>query len=169
MWLYYRGVVKTDLVNAYKGIHSTIFFQGCSHHCKGCFNPETWDFGKNEDSFIFDENAQNEFIKVCKQPLIDAISLSGGDPLDQDLELMYQFLKRIKDEVDKPIYCWTGYTFENLINSEKSKLLEFIDYLIDGEFQEDKKEELLLRGSSNQRVIDVKESIRSNNIIKLNI
>lgn len=166
MWLYYRGIVREDLVNAYKGIHCTIFFQGCSHQCEGCFNPETWEFGPCQEGIvgILTNELQDIFIRYCNSSYIDAISISGGDPLDQDIDAMYEFLKRLKTEVNKPIYCWTGHLYENIVNGEKSKLLEFIDVLIDGEFQIAKKQELTLRGSTNQRVIDVRKSLECNEL-----
>lgn len=148
--LRYNGIIKEDTVNAEKGIHCTIFFQGCSHHCKGCYNPETWDFNSGLE---FDENKQKEFIKLCNMPYIDAISLSGGDPLQQNEEEMYIFLKNLKEHTKKPIYCWTGYKYDDI---KDNKLLEFIDVLIDGEFHKDELDnDCYLKGSINQQIIRI--------------
>lgn len=165
--LFYRGIIKEDIINSYKSIHATIFFQGCSHHCEGCFNPESWEFEPKEERFKFTEEKQQEFIEVCKRPWIEGISLSGGDPLDQNIDELYKFLEKL-DQLNKPIYCWTGYKFEDLVKegSEKLKVLNFIDYLIDGEFMYKNKKEIPLRGSTNQRVIDVKKSLENNKVQK---
>lgn len=166
MSLYYRGIIKEDLVNTFKGIHATIFFQGCSHHCKECFNPETWEFS-NDEEFLLTNEKQSEFVYWCNQPYIDGVTLSGGDPMDQDTESMLEFLLRLKVQVKKPIYCWTGYTFEKLLLSDKRELLNYIDVLVDGEFDNTKKKEIPLRGSTNQRVIDVQKSLNGNSTVLL--
>lgn len=150
--LRYNGIIKEDTVNAENGIHTTIFFQGCSHHCEGCYNQDTWDFN---GGYEFTKEKQDLFIELCKKPYIDAISLTGGDPLQQNFDDMLIFLKRLKEETGKKIYCWTGYTFKEL---EGNSLLKYIDVLIDGRFDLNSIEtECGLYGSSNQNIIRIKE------------
>ena len=146
---------------------STLIPKVCSHHCKGCFNPETWGFNGGKE---WTQDIENKFIELCKRPHVDCVSILGGEPFDQD-EHIYWLLKKIKLEVNKPLYLWSGYEYEYLINRDISRgcLMEnLIDYLIDGEFQLDKRDlSLKLRGSSNQRIIDVQESLRQNKVITI--
>lgn len=162
----YAKINKMDIVNG-EGIAVSLFVQGCNHHCKGCFNPETWNFN---DGYEWTEDIENHFLELCKLPYIDCVSILGGEPFDQD-EPIFCLLEKIKDEVNKPIYLWSGYTFEKLMTRSLWCAREclrkgFIDFLIDGEFEEDKKNlNLKLRGSSNQRVVDVKKSIAQNDVV----
>lgn len=158
----YSGIIDFDVVNG-EGIGCSIFFQGCSHHCKGCFNPETWDFKGGHE---FTKDKQKEFIDLCSRPFIDFISLLGGEPLDQDRLEMFNFISKLK-QLHKPIYVWSGYTWEEInCSKEMKKVILLVDYLIDGEFQEDKKDlKLKLRGSSNQRIIDVQQSLLKGEVV----
>ena len=162
----YAQIREMDITNG-QGIACSLFVQGCSHHCKGCFNPETWDFNSGKE---WTQDIENKFIELCKRPHVDCVSILGGEPFDQD-EHIYWLLKKIKLEVNKPLYLWSGYEYEYLINRDISRgcLMEnLIDYLIDGEFQLDKRDlSLKLRGSSNQRIIDVQESLRQNKVITI--
>lgn len=142
----YSKIRKMDIVNGI-GISCSIFFQGCSHHCKGCFNEDTWDFCAGK---YFDKETEDTFIELCKNKHINAVSILGGEPLDQDNEEMFLFLSRIKSEVNKPIYLWTGYIIEEI---KHNKCISIVDVLIDGKFEEVNKDiNLYLRGSSNQNI-----------------
>ena len=162
----YAQIREMDITNG-QGVACSLFVQGCSHHCKGCFNSETWDFNGGKE---WTQDIENKFIELCKRPHIDCVSILGGEPFDQD-EHIYWLLKRIKLEVNKPLYLWSGYVYEYLINRDipRDCLMEnLIDYLIDGEFRLDKRDlSLKLRGSSNQRIIDVQESLRQNKAITI--
>ena len=163
-------------INNGPGICTTLYVQGCSHHCKGCFNPETWDFNGGQ---LWNRRTELQFIEACKKPNVKNICILGGEPLDQGKD-MYDLLMRIKDEVGKPIWLWTGYTWEEIIrdknmvtqqnlNPEKmimESIITTCDIVIDGPFVEDLYDESLkYRGSSNQRVIDVKESLKRKEIV----
>lgn len=158
----YAKIRSMDIVNGI-GIACSLFVQGCTHHCKGCFNPETWDFKAGKE---WTEDIENKFIELCQNEYIDCISILGGEPFDQD-EHIYWLLKRIKAEVDKPVYVWSGYVIEHLLTRDVPRdcLKEnLIDYLIDGEFIEEVRDlNLQLRGSSNQRIINVKEYLNESN------
>lgn len=159
----YAKVRSMDIVNGC-GVMCSLFTQGCSHHCKGCFNEETWDFCGGK---LWVQDVEDKFIELCKNPHIDGISILGGEPLDQAEEL-YNILVRVKMESNKSIYLWSGYTFEETkANISKWRVVrDCVDVLIDGEFHEDEKDlKLKLRGSSNQRVIDVQKSLKENKII----
>lgn len=158
----YASIRNMDIVNG-QGIACSIFFQGCSNHCNGCFNKETWDFNGGKE---FTKELQDKFIELCKSPMIDCISLLGGEPLDQPLDELECFLKRLK-VLNKPIYLWSGYLF-NKMNKCQIEAIKYVNVLIDGRFEQDKKDlTLKLRGSSNQRIIDVQKSLSTNSIILL--
>lgn len=130
------------------GIRVSLFVQGCNFHCKGCFNKDTWDFnGGNE----WNKDIENKFISLCKKPYIRAVSILGGEPLQQDDDLLH-LLQRLKSEVGKPISLWTGYKFSD-IPSDKKVLLDYIDEVTDGQFIEELRDlRLKFRGSSNQKI-----------------
>ena len=157
----YASIRDMDIVNGV-GIACSLFVQGCSHHCKNCFNQETWDFNGGKE---WTKEIEDEFIEICKRPYIDCVSILGGEPLDQDLDML-ELLRRIKKEVGKSIYLWTGYTWETIFSNEdyvlEMLILSLCDYVIDGEYIDDLKDyRLKLRGSSNQRIIDVKKTLDS--------
>lgn len=147
----YNIIRSMDIVNG-EGVACSLFVQGCNHKCEGCFNPETWNWGGGKE---WTPNIENKFIDLCKKPYIDCVSILGGEPLQQD-ETMYNLLKRIKDEVRKPIYLWTGYEFDEIGTLEMpAKCIEekLIDVLITGRFELNKRDLMLkLRGSSNQKI-----------------
>lgn len=151
------GIAYESLVNG-PGMRRVYFAQGCKHNCEGCFNKETHDFNGGELKDM------DELIKdALSNPMLKGITFSGGDPLEQSESFAYM-AKKFK-EAGLNIWCYTGYTFESLLekmenDNEVRELLENIDVLVDGKFQLDKKEDgLRFRGSSNQRIIDVKESL----------
>lgn len=160
----YASIRDMDVVNGI-GIACSLFVQGCSHHCKGCFNQETWDFKGGEE---WTKEIEDKFISLCNRPYIDCVSILGGEPFDQG-EHFYWFLQRLRHEVGKPIFVWSGYTYEQLIIKDVPRdcLREgLVDYLIDGEFIDSLKDyKLHLIGSSNQRIIDVNKTIESEKII----
>lgn len=148
------------------GFRYSIYFSGCNHNCEGCHNKETWkgDIGK-----FLDEEYMNEIVdEINKNSMLDGITLSGGDPFFNPDELL-NFLKEIKAKTSKNIWSYTGYTFENLlIDSTMKECLDYIDVLVDGKFQKNNYHpDLYFRGSSNQRIIDVKESLKSNEVVTL--
>ncbi|NFL88673.1 anaerobic ribonucleoside-triphosphate reductase activating protein [Clostridium botulinum] len=161
------GIAYESLVNG-PGIRRVFFSQGCNHNCKGCFNPDTHDFNGGEERSI-DELIED----VLCNPMIKGITFSGGDPFERADEFSY--MAKIFKENNKNIWCYTGYTFEYINdNLERNKgwkdLINNLDVLVDGKFEEDKKEDgLKFKGSSNQRIIDVKESLKSNKVVIFDI
>lgn len=155
----YAQIRSMDISNGV-GIACSLFVQGCSRHCKNCFNPETWDFNAGKE---WTKEIEDKFIKLCQNEHIDCISILGGEPFDQD-EHIYWLLKRLKYEVNKPLYLWTGYKMEYLLTKDVPRdcLKEnLIDYLIDGDYIDELRDlNLELRGSSNQRIINVKEWLK---------
>lgn len=161
------GIVKESIVDG-PGIRLVVFTQGCVHSCAGCHNPETHSF--SEGYYI---NIHEIVEMVRKDPLLDGITLSGGDPFHQG-RVSAALAKEIK-KIGLNVITYTGYTFEEImkeidINIGWKELLYETDILIDGKFDIDKKSLLLkFRGSENQRIIDVKKSLENNNIIIANI
>lgn len=148
------------------GVRASLFVSGCTHHCKGCFNKVTWDFNYGNK---WDTETENKFIKHLQKPEIVGVNILGGEPLQQD-ETLLKLLKRIKQEVKKPIWLWTGYVIDKEIEQDKTKvlankILRECDVVVDGRFIEAKKDlKLKYRGSSNQRVIDIKETLRASSL-----
>ena len=161
------GIAYESLVNG-PGLRRVLFSQGCKHNCIGCFNQDTHDFNggalKDMDEIIKD---------IIENPMIKGVTFSGGDPLEQADKFSY-IAKALKEH-DLNIWCYTGYTFEYILDHQNENLgwcdlLKYIDVLVDGKFKQDKKAEgLKFRGSSNQRIIDVKESLRLGKIIEIQI
>lgn len=157
----YATIKHFDISNG-PGVRMSLYVSGCTHHCKGCFNTETWDFNSGKP---FTEEVKKEFIKACKDENITAVSILGGDPLQQNHLEMLDLLKEIKTQVNKPIWLWTGYKLEELGSHQKQMLENFVDVLIDGKFEIDKKDiTLKYCGSTNQRVIDIKETFKHKEI-----
>lgn len=164
-----------DVVNG-PGIRCSIWLAGCNNHCKGCWSPQTWNpiAGVN---FI---DVVDKIQQCVDNPKIDGISILGGDPLywimNDDLNFdsdyiadsvsnIRRLLKMCKTS-NKPVWLWTGYLYEDILK-EQPEVLNYIDVLIDGKFIEERKDlNLYWRGSSNQRIIDVKKSLERGNIIK---
>jgi anaerobic ribonucleoside-triphosphate reductase activating protein len=155
--LRYAKIKKMDIDNA-PGICVSLFVQGCSHHCKGCFNPETWD---PNGGMIFNRRVEMQFLDLCKGSHIKNICILGGEPMDQPGQVL-ALLKKIKEVApDKGIWLWTGYTYENIMESDnefRKEILSIIDVLVDGPFIEDLADKRLrFCGSSNQRVLELKK------------
>ncbi|MCM1131292.1 MAG: anaerobic ribonucleoside-triphosphate reductase activating protein [Roseburia sp.] len=169
----YATIKKYDIANGL-GVRVSLFVSGCTHHCKNCFNAVAWDFNYGK---LFTKEVEDEIITALKQPMITGLTLLGGEPMEpQNQRVLYEFLKRVKKEVpNKDIWCYTGYTLETDLLEGKVHLditddiLSMIDVLVDGKFVEELKDiTLKFRGSSNQRVIDLKTTLATNQITLLN-
>ena len=162
----YAKIRKLDVTNG-PGIRTTLFVSGCTHNCEGCFNKEQQDFNYGNK---FTKETEDECIQLTKNKQIKGVNIWSGEPMQQIMDdTLLNLLKRIKLETDKPIWLWSGYTFEEIVNNPKRlEILREVDVLIDGKFQADKRDIMLkYRGSSNQRVIDVKKSLEQDNIVEI--
>lgn len=156
----YHNITKDDMLNG-NGLRVVLYVSGCNHHCKGCQNPITWDA---LDGIEFDDNAKREIFEQLDKPYISGITFSGGDPLYiSNLGEVTNLAKEIKRIYpDKTIWLYTGSSWSDILNLEISK---YLDVVIDGEFELDKKDiNLMWKGSSNQRVIDVQKTLKSKEI-----
>ena len=163
----YTEVKLNDIVNSDGGINISIWTQGCPHHCKECFNPNTWSF--NTGKIYNEELIEYIFSNIDKHNIKRNLAILGGEALCcQNICGVIDLCKKFKERYpNKKILIWTGYTYEDL-NTEQQCVLPYIDILVDGKFEIDKKDiSLKMRGSSNQRIIDVKESLKQNKIIKI--
>lgn len=159
----YSGIKYADMING-PGIRVSLFVSGCSHCCKGCFNVETWNplYGKE-----FTDKEEDEIISYFKkyENLVGGLSILGGDPTyAKNIAVLISFLTKFKKELpNKSIWLWSGYSFEEILEDEKKlKLISLCDVLVDGKFELAKKNlNLKWRGSSNQRVIDIRASLAS--------
>ena len=161
--MYYGEIKKYDIANG-EGVRVSLFVSGCTHHCKGCFNPETWDFKYGKE---FDEKAEAEIFEQLDESFIDGLTLLGGEPMEPaNQAAILPLLRKIaRDYPQKNIWCYTGYTLDvDLVRGGRAftenteEILSYIDVLVDGEFVEELKDiRLVFRGSSNQRLIRLKE------------
>ena len=140
------------------GLRTSVYFAGCTHHCLGCHNPQSWDFAAGEEISV-------ETLLAALLADEEPVTLSGGDPLQQPFADMLALLKGLKAN-GVNVWCYTGYTFEQLLQSEKAPLLEYIDVVVDGPFVMAQRDTTLrFRGSANQRIIDVSASLAAGTAI----
>ena len=162
----YADIKKADIANG-TGVRVSVFVSGCTHHCKNCFNQEAWDFNYGKE---FTQKERDKVISELNHSYIEGLSLLGGEPLEhKNQQGLLPLLRQVKQKFpDKNIWCYSGYKFEDDIMGKMNKngeetpeLLSYIDVLVDGKFEEDKKDiALRFRGSSNQRILDAKKSVK---------
>lgn len=171
----YHKIEKTSVANG-TGIRVVLWIAGCKCQCKGCQNPETWPF---DSGMPFDEVAKKELFEALDKSYIQGITFSGGHPLEnENLYEVYELIMEIKDKFpDKDIWLYTGYRFDRIINSPsrdsnttyRRRIVELCDVVVDGAYVEALKDiTLKWKGSSNQRVIDVKKTLEQRKIILYN-
>ena len=158
----FAQIRKYDVANG-PGIRTTIFVTGCTHKCHNCFNEEYQDFDFGDP---WTQKETDEVIEFLKLDEVKGLTILGGEPFQNEVDLL-QVLRDIKKEVQKDIWIFSGYTYEEILKDEdKKKLLEECDVLVDGRFVEALKDlSLRFRGSSNQRIIDVQKSLESNEVV----
>ena len=146
------SIIESTTVDG-TGLRTTVYCAGCGHRCKGCHNPQSWDINSGE---MTDVDALAERLLATDED----ITFSGGDPMFQ-AEAFAELASKIKSQSNRNIWCYTGYRFEQLLKNPKAMaLLQNIDVLVDGQFELALRDEnLLFRGSSNQRLIDVQKSL----------
>ena len=154
------GIIGDSIVDG-PGMRTTVFVQGCPHRCNGCHNPESWEFGTGQKISVMEV-----FEKIKSNPLCRGVTFSGGEPFCQAAPL-YELGKMLK-EAGYEIACYTGSTFEQLLHGseEQKSLLRILDILIDGPFILEQRDlDLRFRGSANQRILDVVQSLREGKAI----
>lgn len=157
----YHKITKTDVANG-SGIRVVLWVSGCEHHCPGCHNPQTWD---EKSGKIFDDNAKIELFKALDNPYIAGVTFSGGDPLHpNNIETVTALAQEIKEKFpEKNIWLYTGYEWEKI---KEYSIMKCIDVVVEGKFiQTQRNISLKWRGSSNQRVVNVKKSKENNTVV----
>lgn len=157
----YHNITKEDMLNG-DGLRVVLWLAGCTHQCKGCHNPQTWDIN---GGILFDTEAKQELFDALGKDYISGITFSGGDPLHPENMPEVEFLAKEckKHYPDKTIWLYTGYVWEEI---EHLPVLKFIDVLVDGPFIETQKDiQLHWRGSANQRVIAVQKTLETQKIV----
>lgn len=168
----YAGIKYCDVANG-PGCRTVLFVSGCRNACDGCFQPQTWDFGYGE---LFDERVQKEVIASLEPEYIEGITLLGGEPFEEENQkALLVFMRKLKKEYpNKNVWAYTGYIYDKDLvaggrkhTEDTDELLSMIDVLVDGPFRQELYDiSLKFRGSSNQRILNLKETIKNNKIIK---
>ena len=160
----YNLIRKMDISNG-PGVRVSIFMQGCAFHCKNCFNPNTWDFNAGQE---FNQNTIDEVLDLCKEGHIKGLSILGGEPMHpNNIEGTTKLAKAFKEKYpDKSIWAWSGFKFDEDLKDKE--VMNYIDVLVDGQYKDELHDfTLKWRGSSNQRVIDVQESLKENKVVTI--
>ena len=157
----YNKIRKMDIANG-PGVRVSIFMQGCMFNCKNCFNPETHDFAGGEE---FDEDVIDEVLKLCENEHIEGLSILGGEPMHPiNIEGTTELAKKFKEKFpNKNLWVWTGFLFDR--DLQNKEVLKYIDVLVDGQYVDELRDpRLKYNGSSNQRVIDVQNSLKTGKV-----
>ena len=171
----YATIKDHDTANGI-GVRVSLFVSGCTHHCKECFNQEAWDFNYGNK---YTQEVEDEIIELLGRPYIKGLSLLGGEPFEPaNQKELVKLVKRAKEVFpNKTIWCYSGYTYDKDLKpggraytDVTDEMMSYLDVLVDGEFVLELKDlKLHFRGSSNQRIIDVQESLKTNSVVTLDL
>lgn len=157
----YNLIRKMDISDG-PGVRVSVFMQGCQFHCKNCFNSETWDFNSGNE---FNDETISKILELCKKEYINGLSILGGEPMNPvNVEGTTKLAKKFKETFPKKdLWMWSGYKYEDL---KDKKVFNYVDVLVDGQYVDELHDPTLKwRGSSNQRVIDIKKSKQSEQVV----
>ena len=166
----YGAIKYCDIANGI-GIRTVLFVSGCTHHCKGCFQPETWDFSYGQP---YTKDTEQQLLDSLAPSYIHGLTLLGGEPMEPDNQrALLPLLRRLKaEQPTKTVWCYSGYTYEELTGISRARcevtdeMLSLIDVLVDGEFVLEKKNiSLRFRGSENQRIIDLPKTREQGTVV----
>lgn len=168
--MHYGNIKNCDIADG-PGVRVSLFVSGCTNHCENCFQPETWDFDYGKE---FTSETEDELLKLLSPSYIAGLTVLGGEPFEpSNQRALLPFLKRVRETFpSKTIWIYSGFTFEQLLNRNEHcsceatrEILSICDVLVDGRFINSLKDiTLLFRGSSNQRLIDLKETLKTDKI-----
>lgn len=169
----YCNIKNCDIANG-EGVRVSLFVSGCRNHCKNCFQPETWNFSYGEE---FTKETEEKILRMLSESYINGLTILGGEPFEEENQrALLPFVERVRNAYpEKTIWVYSGYTIEEMLTEGMrprcevtSKLLSMVDVLVDGRFEEEKKNiSLKFRGSENQRIIDVQKSAKMGKICLL--
>lgn len=160
----YNKIRKMDIANG-PGVRVSIFMQGCTFNCKNCFNKDTHDFNGGKE---FNEETIDRVLELCDNDVIEGLSILGGEPMHpKNIEGTTKLAKAFKERFpNKTIWAWSGFKFEQ--NLQDKEVMKYIDVLVDGQYQEEKRNPSIhWRGSENQRVINVPETLKVHRVVSL--
>lgn len=160
----YNKIRKMDIANG-PGVRVSVFMQGCSFHCKNCFNPETHDFNGGKE---FTDEVIKHILELCDKDYIEGLSILGGEPMHPtNIDGTAKLAKAFKEKFsNKNVWVWSGFLFDK--NLKDTEAVKYIDVLVDGQYVDELHNPLLKwKGSSNQRVIDVQKSLKENKVIEI--
>ena len=160
----YNKIRKMDISNG-PGVRVSIFMQGCAFNCKNCFNPETHDFNAGQE---FSEDTIKKVLALCENEHVEGLSILGGEPMNpQNIEGTTALAKAFKEKYpNKNLWAWSGYKFDEDLKDKE--VLNYLDVLVDGVYIDEKRNpKLKWRGSENQRVIDIKESLKQHKVVTM--
>lgn len=165
--MFYGNIKKNDIADG-EGVRVTLFVSGCTNHCKGCFQPETWDFCYGN---LYTEETEKEILDALSKKHIRGLTLLGGEPFEiENQRVLVKLLKKVRETMpEKDIWSYTGFVYDrDLVPGGKrycevtDEMLSYLDVLVDGPFIEEKKNiRLSFRGSENQRVLNIRETIKT--------
>ena len=158
----YNKIRKMDISNG-PGVRVSIFMQGCSFNCKNCFNKETHDFNGGKE---FNDSTIQRVLELCDNENIEGLSILGGEPMNPtNIEGTTKLAKAFKEKFpNKSVWSWSGYSFDNYLKDKE--VVKYLDVLVDGQYNDDLRNPTLKwKGSENQRVINVQESLKDSNIV----
>lgn len=167
--MHYSVIKPVDIADGV-GVRVSLFVSGCTHHCKGCFQPQTWAFDYGQP---YTKETEQQLLSLLAPSYIRGLTLLGGEPMEPDNQrALLPLLRRVREELpQKDIWCYSGYTLEELEGDSRARcevtdeMLSLIDVLVDGEFVEEKRNiSLKFRGSENQRLIDLKKTLAKGSI-----
>jgi len=168
--MYYGNIKKLDIANG-EGIRVSLFVSGCRNRCEGCFQPETWNFAYGKP---FTQETEEAILKALEPSYVDGLTLLGGEPFEpENQRVLVNLLHRVRQAYPaKDVWCYSGYTIEQIQGTlhphceVSDEMLSMIDVLVDGRFMQDLKDiSLKFRGSSNQRILNVKETLKTGTIV----
>jgi anaerobic ribonucleoside-triphosphate reductase activating protein len=159
----YAQIRKYDIANGV-GIRTSVFFSGCTHDCFNCFNKEYQDFDFGEE---FTQKQIDEVIYYLSKDEVSGLTILGGEPLQQNYEDMINFLIQVRKATQKSIWIYSGYTYEEILNCEKkTNIISYCNVLVDGRYEDNLKNlRLKFRGSTNQRIIDIHNSLNEGKVV----
>ncbi len=164
----YAKIKHFDIANG-EGVRTSLFVSGCQFHCEDCFNSETWDYNYGN---LYTKETENHILSTLQDRYIDGLSILGGDPLWQDEDGIAQLTKLVEQvkSIEKTVWIWSGFTWEQLpsLSASKQNLIKLCDVMIDGLYNKTLRDlRLKWRGSSNQRVINIQQSIKEGKVIEV--
>ena len=169
--MHFGAIKETDIANG-PGVRTTLFVSGCTHHCRGCFQSETWDFSYGEP---FTEETEERLLALLSRGHIQGLTLLGGEPMEPvNQAVLLPFVRKVRERLpEKDVWCYTGYLLDRdlwgegaAVCPETGEFLSLLDVLVDGEFVEAERDlSLTFRGSRNQRIIDVPASLSAGEVL----